>query len=74
MSKILYKPEEHSPSEMRYFATNSFEQRTNIYDAFNTNEEQIRKDVVYLMEWLEQQPHLPKIKGKTRNQSEFNHT
>lgn len=39
------------------------EQLLNIYADYQATEESIKKDVQYLIEWLEKQPHLPKIKG-----------
>jgi len=36
-----------------------------IYGDLRATEESIKNDVQYLMEWMEKQPHLPKIKGKS---------
>lgn len=34
------------------------------YSEFGATEESVDRDVKYLMEWLEKQPHLPNVKGK----------
>lgn len=34
-----------------------------IYREFNITEESLMRDVKYLMEWMEKQPHLPNVKG-----------
>ncbi len=44
----------------------SEEVRRNIYAEFNATEDSIKKDVEYLMQWLQQQPHLPNVKGEVR--------
>lgn len=40
------------------------EQLQEIYNDFQATEESIKNDIQYLIEWLEKQPHLPKIKGE----------
>lgn len=42
------------------------EQLLDIYADYQATEESIKKDVQYLIEWLEKQPHLPKIKGRPK--------
>ncbi len=46
-----------------YFKKCTDSQRKNIYDEINITEESLKRDVKYLMEWLEMQPHLPNVKG-----------
>lgn len=36
-----------------------------IYEEFYASEETLLKDVEALMQWLEEQPHLPNVKGST---------
>lgn len=40
------------------------EQLKEIYNDLHATEESIKNDVQYLIEWMEKQPHLPKIKGE----------
>lgn len=40
------------------------EQLKQIYEDLHATEESIKNDVQYLIEWMDKQPHLPKIKGK----------
>lgn len=35
-----------------------------IYQEFNITEQSLKRDVSYLIEWMEKQPHLPNVKGK----------
>lgn len=39
------------------------EQLADIYSEFGVTEQSLKKDAKYLMEWLEQQPYLPNVKG-----------
>ncbi|KAK7571844.1 hypothetical protein V9T40_014316 [Parthenolecanium corni] len=41
----------------------SDEDLVDIYAEFNATKETVKRDVKYLMEWLEKQPHLPNVKG-----------
>lgn len=47
-----------------YLEKCSESQLKEIYQEFNITEESLKRDVNYLMEWMEKQPHLPNIKGK----------
>lgn len=40
------------------------EQQKKFYEELSITEESLERDVNYLIEWLEKQPHLPKVKGK----------
>lgn len=35
-----------------------------LYAEFDATKESVKRDVNYLMEWLQKQPHLPNIKGE----------
>lgn len=47
-----------------YFEFCTPEQVENIYSELGTNQEAVKKDVQYLMDWMEKQPHLPNVRGK----------
>lgn len=40
------------------------EQQKEFYKEFNITEESLERDVNYLIEWMEKQPHLPNVQGK----------
>lgn len=40
------------------------DQLKEFYTEYNTEEEQIKKDVQSLRQWLEKQPHLPNVTGE----------
>lgn len=49
-----------------YLKLCSPEQLKDIYSELNITEESLETDIAYLMQWLEQTPHLPNIKSKYR--------
>lgn len=40
------------------------EQTENVRKEFNASEESIEADVQYLIQWMQKQPHLPKLTGE----------
>ncbi len=46
-----------------YFQGFTKEELNEIYKDVNATQESIKNDVEYLMEWMQKQPHLPKIEG-----------
>ncbi len=46
-----------------YFEKITENQVKNIYNEINITEESLKRDVKYLMEWMEKEPHLPNVKG-----------
>lgn len=51
-------------TKMQYFAELSQEQLEDILRDVGTDEQSLKRDVNYLITWLEQTPYLPSVKGK----------
>ena len=46
-----------------HIQTTTPDQQKKIYESYDTTEENMQRDVKILQDWLDQQPHLPKLKG-----------
>lgn len=51
-------------SYQKYLELCTEEQIDDFYAEFGATRETMHRDVQYLKEWLEKQPHLPNVKGK----------
>lgn len=50
------------------------DQLIEFYAEFGATEESVRRDVEYLIKWIEKEPHLPNVKGTVKikiNQSQL---